>query len=334
MPLNQDNIDFGGGGQATKPSVPNKPSTGKPKPEGSIEGAYNKNPVPKTRNSIYYSGANVKVYFGDVWVEELASIQYSIDEQVAPVYGFNSYMFDKVARGTRLVSGAFIVNHTEAGYIDTILERIASNIDKEQRNALSKKSLGHLVSDVRKHDSSRNIENLLKIDGSSNYEDYIEGLKSSFWGPRKPSQNTIHRSGEGREYQPNYYADKEGGDSKNILKQHGFNILLDFSPSANVKDFKQCITDMNNEGSMSQTFRSIIGVHLTGENQLIAPNGQAIQTQYNFIARDIDGDVSQLSMKYNQLDRYNTKNYIPDRADENIYQGMELPSKDKVNKKE
>lgn len=268
-------------------------------------------PTPKKRDNIYYSGANVKVYFGDVWVKELASIQYSIDEQVAPVYGFNSYMFDKIARGTRLVSGAFIVNHTEAGYINTILERLATNIDAEQKNALTEDNLSNLISDVSSNNSNRNIENLLKIDGDLNYEDYIESLKNSYWGPTVASQNTIHRSGEGREYQPNYFADKEGGNSKNILKQHGFNILLDFSPSANVRDFRQCITDMNNEGSMSQTFRSIIGVHLTGENQLIAPNGQPIQTQYNFIARDIDGDVSQLSMKYNQLDRYRQEIELP-----------------------
>lgn len=312
MPLNQDTINYEGYGNNSKVSPNNK-------------GVYNRSPLPKNKNNIYYSGANVKVYFGDVWVEELASIQYSIEEQVAPVYGFNSYMFDKIARGTRLVSGAFIVNHTESGYIETILERIAKSIDKEQRNLISNKNLENLIGDVQEHNSNRTIENLLKIDGQENYENYIEGLKSSFWGSGKASQNTIYRSGEGREYQPNYYADSEGSNSKNILKQHGFNILLDFSPSANVKDFRQCLLDMKKEGSLSQTFRSIIGVHLTGENQIIAPNGQPIQTQYNFIARDIDGDVSQLSMKYNQLDRYKTELTVPERVKEDTTSKENIP---------
>lgn len=276
---------------------------------------------------IYYSGANVKVYFGDVWVKELASIQYQIEEQVAPVYGFNSYMFDKVARGTRLVTGSFMINHTDAGYLDIILERLSQNTSEEQDNALTPNNLSSLIKDVRGKNSSRNIESLLSIDGDSKYEDYVEGLKSSFWGPEETSFNTIYRTGEGREYQPNYFADKEGSGEKNILKQHGFNILLDFSPSANIKDFRECIQDMNNKASLSRTYRSIIGVHITGENQMIAPNGQPIQTQYNFIARDIDGDVSQLSMKYNQLNRYKQEFSVPNRTSGSVgsnHNGIEM----------
>ena len=75
----------------------------------SSDNYYNyREPKRSTSDKVYFSGANVRVYFGDVWVEEMASIQFSVQENVAPIYGFNSYMFDKVARGTRLVSGTFV----------------------------------------------------------------------------------------------------------------------------------------------------------------------------------------------------------------------------------
>lgn len=264
-----------------------------------------------TSDKMYFSGANVRVYFGDIWVEEMVSIQFSIDENVAPIFGFNSYMFDKIARGTRLVSGAFILNHTESGYLNVLLDRLYKNINEESSNLLNQNNLESLVKDVSKADSDRNIEKLLQIDGKESYNGYIEDLKNSYWGPQASSDNTIYRSGEGREYDTNYFKDEEGSTTGNPLKDHGFNILIDYSPSANERDFQDCIEDMNKSGSLFQSFRSIIGVHITGENQIINPDGQPIQTQYNFVARDLDGDVSQLSMKYNQLHNQYQETSIP-----------------------
>lgn len=254
-----------------------------------------------TSDRIYYSGANVRVYFGDIWVEEMASIQFSVQENVAPIYGFNSYMFDKVARGTRMVTGAFILNHTENGYLDVILERLQENIDTDNDNFLTEGSVGNIVSDLSYADSDRNIENLLQIDGTKSYNTYINDLKNSFWGPTSASQNTIHRSGREREFDTTYFKDPEGTGRKNPLKDHGFNILIDYSAEANERDFESTLKGLQDRGSLTQSFRSIIGVHITGENQIISPDGQVIQTQYNFIARDIDGDISQLSMKHNRL---------------------------------
>lgn len=271
----------------------------------------------KTKNTterIYYSGANVKVYFGDVWVEELASIQYQVEENVAPIYGFNSYMFDKVARGTRLVTGSFMLNHTESGYLNIILDRISETADLAKGRTQEASEIQYLKDDVKHNNSLQNIQNLLSVHGDKKYSDYVKGLKESYWGTSESSGTTTHRTSEGREYQPNYYADKEGSGEDNPLKQHGFNILLDMSPSANTKDFIDCIRDSGGNAGNSQTYRSIIGVHITGENQMIAPDGSPLQTQYNFIARDIDGDVTELSMRHNQLYKEKRKQIMQEKA--------------------
>ena len=262
----------------------------------------------------YFSGANARVYFGDIWVEEMVSIQFGVEENVAPIYGFNSYMFDKIARGTRMVTGAFILNHTETDYLNIILERLYKNIDKTNRNLLGRNQVEDLMGDMTSSDSARNIENLLEISDGQKYDTYIKDLKNSYWGTREASQNTIQKRGLSREYDTNYFKNKEGSTEVNLLKDHGFNILIDYSPSANERDFRASISEMKNKSSLSQSFRSIIGVHITGENQIISPDGQPIQTQYNFIARDIDGDVSQLSMKYNQLKNHSSDVTIPLRT--------------------
>lgn len=254
-----------------------------------------------TSDRIYYSGANVRVYFGDVWVEEMASIQFSVEENVAPIYGFNSYMFDKIARGTRMVTGAFILNHTENGYLDVILERIQKNIDTNRDNMLTDSKVSGLLNDVPSGESNRNIQNLLQIDGQKSYNAYIGELKNSFWGPAETSKNTIYKSGVDREYDTTYFKNPEGTGRRNPLKDHGFNILIDYSGDGSERDFEATLKGLQDRGSLKQSFRSIIGVHITGENQIISPDGQVVQTQYNFIARDIDGDISQLSMKHNML---------------------------------
>ena len=261
-------------------------------------------PKRSTSDKVYFSGANVRVYFGDVWVEEMASIQFSVQENVAPIYGFNSYMFDKVARGTRLVSGTFVVNYTRAGYIETILERLYKNIDPSAKN-LFDGGQGFLKRDTKKNHSDRNIQDLLQVEGGDSYNSYVVDLRNSFWGKESASQNTIHKTGLGREYDTMYYKNPEGLNKKNLLKDHGFNVLIDYSPSANEKDFAECLKGIAKKDSLFQSYRTIIGLHITGEDQIIAPDGRPLQTQYSFIARDLDGDITQLSMKYNQLHNTN-----------------------------
>lgn len=249
----------------------------------------------------YFSGANVRVYFGDVWVDQLASIGFEMKEEVAPIYGFNSYKFDKVARGTRLVSGSFTITFTEIGYLQTILDRIASKVDSSSGNLLYKENRDALKTDLNRNTPDRTIENILSMGKDGTYDSYIKSLKNSFWGSKSSSGNTVTLSSMSKEYDTYYYPNADGTNKKNGLKENGFNILIDYSPDANQKDFEDCIKNASKSGSLYQTFRSIIGVHITGESQEISPNGDVLRQTYTFIARDLDGDVTELSMKNNFL---------------------------------
>lgn len=72
----------------------------------------------------YYSGSDASIYFGDVFVDELMYIEYKLKEMVMPVYGYNSYRFDAVARGQRIVTGKFTIAFREAGFMFRLLEHI------------------------------------------------------------------------------------------------------------------------------------------------------------------------------------------------------------------
>ena len=249
----------------------------------------------------FFSGANTRVYFGDVWVDQLETLEFEVNETVMPIYGFHSYVFDKIARGQRIVNGSFTINFTEIGYLQTILDRLSSRVDRGNDNLLWTDAHERLEADTGKYSSEHNINTLLSL-SKTNYDDYINNLKHTYWG-RKPfvEENTVNRSGQQREVDTHFYpnANKEFGD--NPLKNHGFNMVIDFSPSSNVRDFEQSIQDNDNQYSLYRTSRTIMGVHITGERQEMTPDGRVLKITYTFIARDVDGNAQELSMKHNAL---------------------------------
>lgn len=71
----------------------------------------------------YYSAVDAELYFGDIFIDEVCSIQWSTQQQTLPLYGYNSYTFDDIALGTRLIQGQFAINFTE----DNFLMNLQSN---------------------------------------------------------------------------------------------------------------------------------------------------------------------------------------------------------------
>lgn len=53
----------------------------------------------------YYSGTDTKVYINDEEQTEISYIQYSVNEQLKPLYGYASRTWDDVAVGNRIVTG-------------------------------------------------------------------------------------------------------------------------------------------------------------------------------------------------------------------------------------
>lgn len=234
----------------------------------------------------YFSGANVKVYFGDVWLDQLVNISFSMQEQVAPIYGFNSYTFDRISRGSRMVQGQFTINFTENGYMQSILKRAGDSMQSVTRQIASEEP-NNYMQDI---DEYKTIKDLLTINSKETYMEQVNALKASLWGVDTGTDSAPPY----KENDTYFYTTPNAG--KNELRVHGFNILIDYSPDANMKDFQDCLDDIKQNKSSFQTYRTIIGVHIGSESQSVVNNGQAIQQTYQFVAKDLDGDTSTPSM--------------------------------------
>lgn len=74
----------------------------------------------------YFSSIDAEIYFGDIFIDDINSIQYVVTEKNFPVYGYNSNIFDYVLTGIRAVQGEFVINFTKSGWLLEVIEGLQS----------------------------------------------------------------------------------------------------------------------------------------------------------------------------------------------------------------
>lgn len=73
----------------------------------------------------YYSSTDVSIYFGDFFIDDAVAVNFEVSESAMLLYGYNSYVFDDVAKGARMVQGQFVINFTAANYLSKVLSDIS-----------------------------------------------------------------------------------------------------------------------------------------------------------------------------------------------------------------
>lgn len=81
----------------------------------------------------YFSSIDAEIYFGDLFIDDIASIQYEVMEKVLPIYGFNSYKFDFMLFGDRVIQGEFTINFTKSGWLLDIIKTLGSVTDNKDK---------------------------------------------------------------------------------------------------------------------------------------------------------------------------------------------------------
>jgi len=73
----------------------------------------------------YYSSLDADILFGGVFIDEVVNISWQVQQNAMPIFGYNSYTFDDIAVGSRLVQGSFTVNFTEANYLSRVMKTMS-----------------------------------------------------------------------------------------------------------------------------------------------------------------------------------------------------------------
>ena len=85
------------------------------------------------KNVRYYSSVDADIYFGGQFIDEVVSITWQVQQNTMPLFGYNSFTFDDIALGTRIITGQLLVNYTESNYLTKVMNVL---------NRISRKSYG------------------------------------------------------------------------------------------------------------------------------------------------------------------------------------------------
>lgn len=197
----------------------------------------------------YHSGSQTSLFIGDVWVDDISSLEYKTQSSKTPIYGYGSQHFDFVAAGSIIIVGSFTINFREPNYLWMILERYkrfntlrTKSKIKEQGEQLSKVIVQD--ADISENDERANFDSFFSARDPQGMTKYLRDKQKILTGAND-----------------NQVKEKFNHDSFMIKVGYG----VEF--------------DTNTIGER------IEGVHLTGKSKEIRIDGRPIQEAYTFIGR-------------------------------------------------
>ncbi len=258
-------------------------------------------------NVDYFSGAQVACYIGDVFVDEITSLNYGVSNERTPLYGYADQYFRDVSKGRVIVQGTFTINFKEAGYMFLILERYQRLL-----NGKSTRLNPFLGSaDV----NSRNIEQVINGEVSTfQRNEIIQAIAEAQANTAKIPDTAERFSDKEQELTTINRIDAArglGGFASSArstggigLAENIFEVFEDAiwrkppedldndhrradEPSLNPFDIYVAFGDFAGDNRANHTIQKITGVHIVGSSKQIVIDGQPIQEAYQFIARNI-----------------------------------------------
>lgn len=221
----------------------------------------------------YFSGSDVSIYFGDVWVDEVVAVNFSVMEYVQPIYGFNSYTWDAISRGARIVQGSFRLNFREANYLNKILMRQSATkntLEYWKRYPNEQLSVDEFEETLLLHQNSpEEIRSQLKYKTKDEIKKMAEQLAKSAYGVELSDDTD-----------PYFFKDYSRGTNV------GFDIVVLYG-SVLQSASKNKIYEERFLVPAATSYR-IKNIQLTGLSQVVASDGSPVYEDYQFMARDLE----------------------------------------------
>lgn len=230
----------------------------------------------KRFNEEYFSGQDARIYFGNTFVDEIVAFQFALQTNVAPIFGYASYTYDRMAVGSRQISGTFRINFKESYYLHFITNRLDLELGQLQKHSTSTTSKNKTAQVI-----SPDHLVTLATTNEEKFEELAYQFEESLWG--KSSNVGIQNKTNSRSNQ-DFFAPE---DARPHIADQGFTIELFYGPYA------QAYNTKDSTERVASTVHTITGVYLTGVSQVIDGSGQPIYEEYSFIGRDLDANANE-----------------------------------------
>ena len=223
----------------------------------------------------FYSGSQITVWFGNILIDDINSIQWIRTQSKRPIFGYASQLFDGIAKGIVLIQGNFSINFRQTGYLSAVMLKIknlyntVAPTDATQKVKFNQSEwpvIRDLIGTHLKNGTfgPQSVQDIQDMANSPDFFDLAKSYQDIIWGGNIEGATTSAVDIQ----QTNTIPD-------------GFNILITYG---NLSHSEAQTLSQN----MQSTVKVLNNVHLTGESQVIQVGGQPIQEQYSFIARTSD----------------------------------------------
>lgn len=209
----------------------------------------------------YYSGSNAYIFFNNKMIDQLVALQFGLTENVVPIFGYTSYTFDALARGSRIVTGSFRINFVENAYLYTIMDLIS----KETFTPAT------LQSSIQQQLTAENIAHAVQHGTLTKLKEQINKNENIIWGT--DATEVIDK------YRTPYFMN----NTSDTIRKNGFDLVISYG--------NQQFHSGEVVSELPSTVTVINGVHLTGVSQAIQATGETIYEDYTFIARDLNNTI-------------------------------------------
>jgi hypothetical protein len=258
-------------------------------------------------NVEYFSGAQALIYIGDILVDEITSINFRIQQDRSPIYGYASTFFDDVSEGTKLVIGSFSINFKEAGYLWLILNRY-QHMTQGKKNKLNpfhenagseaahRRTIEMIVNgEMGAFEKNKTFQQLTAHASLTGFASRSRALASNPKETGKGVGKGFLTELAGRSAESVFESFENfvwGGPRGTIttFNQEQFNVNSNRQaddPDLNPFDIYVTFGDYVADDSMNHTVQRLDQVYILGNSKQIVIDGQPIQEVYNFIARDL-----------------------------------------------
>jgi len=279
----------------------------------------------------YYSGSDCKIFFGDVWVDDIITIQYAVSQNKLPIYGYASQTYDAIARGQVTVEGMLTVAFKETGYLNVIQYLIDAQREKVKgavynvSNEYGKKAKDGTI--------QYNPRLMTNRSGSTNFgansipsiirqeqtiEHILNGkeknkISTELWSKvfggdhRQPDfedfaeslEDAIWGDANGHPYNPKKSILRRADEFDYIFDSAGNDtggIRVGKNNINGQDDYSQCLNILLTFGDINDfraehTLIALNDIHFTSVNMIVSPSGEPIAESYTFFARDLNRSI-------------------------------------------
>ncbi|CDQ41811.1 hypothetical protein [Virgibacillus salexigens] len=223
----------------------------------------------------YFSGADMHIYFGDIWVDEITSLEFSLKEEILPIYGYNSYTYDEVVRGRRQIMGAFSMNFKSVSYLQQVLQH-AEAIQHTLTSVSNSKGINI------EHYEKYKLDEILRLYGKESFEQIAEEYERAIWGEETEGEDHLLTDAYAPYFQRN--------------NPYGFNLRINYGAVEESYRNNQFYSSKDQSIKPNLTVETVNGVQITGVQKRVATadQGAPIQEVYSFMAQDLNGSSNTL----------------------------------------